>query len=271
MPFEGCKQHSFASLLQREICWILVSWVHGAGGVESRASVPQGPRMPSALGEDHCVTWRNVWFHPIPPAHVGMEKGEPGDECRIRPFAFRPAWITYIHLCVHKYSPYLQFKELSLLLFTLACARNLHFPPHLSEGCNIKQKLNVSYSLKYVLKTSFFFFLFTTFIPCVLSIIPLYRQNFYFPVASALALLPTDPTEKEINFLLFQLRWQSATPRQMRGDRRIAHMSVGCGGLAQQGVKSSLGDRELHENKDSIFIPGTWAQLGRLGSYKQTS
>lgn len=103
-----------------------------------------------------------------------------------------------------------------------------------------------------------------------MSVIPLYGQNFYFPVASALILVPTDPTEKEINFLLFRLRLQSATPRQMQGDGRIAHVSVGCGGLARQGVKSLLGDRELHENEDSILIPGTWAVLSSLGSYKQT-
>lgn len=70
----------------------------------------------------------------------------------------------------------------------------------LSEGCNIKQKLNVSYGLKCILKTSYSFFLFfqlTNFIPCVLSVIPLYSQTFYFPVASALVLVPTDLTEKE--------------------------------------------------------------------------
>lgn len=86
-----------------------------------------------------------------------------------------------------------------------------------------------------------------------MSVIPLYKQTLYFPVASALELVPTDPAEKGINFLLFWSRLQSATPRQMCGDRKIAHVSVGCGGLAQQGLKSLLGDRELHENEDSHF------------------
>lgn len=73
-------------------------------------------QMPLALREDHCVTWRDVSFHPITPAHVGMEKREPGGRCHVRPFVFRPAWITCMHLCVHKYSPYLQFKKCLLLL-----------------------------------------------------------------------------------------------------------------------------------------------------------
>lgn len=89
---------------------------------------------------------------------------------------------------------------------------------------------------------------------------PLYREHFYFSVASALELVAKDPTEKDINFFLFQLRLQSATPRQMWGDRSIAHVSVGCGGLVEQD------GRELHENEDSILIPGTWAERSMLGS-----
>lgn len=68
-----------------------------------------------ALRKDHCGSWRVVWFHAVPPAHVGWRKWEPGGECHIRPFAFRPAWIMYIHLHMHRYSPYLQFVKLSLL------------------------------------------------------------------------------------------------------------------------------------------------------------
>jgi len=56
----------------------------------------------------------------------------------------------------------------------------------------------------------------------------------------------------------------------MQGDRRIAHVSVRRGGLAQQALKSWIGERVLHENEDSVLIPGTWAELSRLGSYKQT-
>lgn len=49
-----CQPASERGLLS--ICW--VSWVHGAGEWESRASLPQGDRMPLALREDHCVSWR---------------------------------------------------------------------------------------------------------------------------------------------------------------------------------------------------------------------
>lgn len=106
-------------------------------------------QMPLALREDHCVTWRDVSFHPIPPAHIGMEKREPGDKYHIKPFAFRPAWITCIHLGVHKYSPYLQFRKCLLLLVHTGMHEEPELPhptvPNLSEGHKRKQKLDVSY------------------------------------------------------------------------------------------------------------------------------
>ncbi|KAJ7403891.1 hypothetical protein BTVI_74537 [Pitangus sulphuratus] len=60
------------------------SWVRDAGGGDSRASLLQGVGMPLAVREDCFVTWRSVWFHPVPPPHVEVEKEEPGDEYHIR-------------------------------------------------------------------------------------------------------------------------------------------------------------------------------------------
>lgn len=66
----------------------------------------------------------------------------------------------------------------------------------LCEGCSIKQKLDVSCGLKCVLKISFWVFnslaLFLVFCQS--------QTNSCFPVASAPVLVPTDPTEKEVNF-----------------------------------------------------------------------
>lgn len=144
----------------------------------------------------------------------------------------------------------------------------------LSEGCNIKQKLDVSYGLKCILKTSYSFFFFPThqlYCLCFVCPTPL-QSNLLFSCCFCTCVITYRSNrkgEKEINFLLSQSRLQSATPRQMWGDRRIAHVSVGCGGLAQQGVKSSLGDRELHGNKDFILIPWMWAELSRLGKLQE--
>lgn len=134
----------------------------------------------------------------------------------------------------------------------------------LCEGCSIKQKLDVSCGLKCVLKISFWFFNLPT-----LFLVFCQSQTFILLLLSAPVLVPTDPTEKEMNFLLFQSRLQSATPRQMESDRSIAHVSMGCGGCAQQGVKSWLGESYI-KMKTPILIPGTWAQLRRFGSYKHS-
>lgn len=117
------------------------------------------------------------------PQHTeGWRKGEPGGECHVRPFAFRPASITYVHLCMHKCSPYPQFTNLSLLPVHSDVQGTCTSHPtvlSLCEGCSVKQKLDVSCGLKCGLKISFWVFN----SPALFLVFCQSQTNFYFPVA----------------------------------------------------------------------------------------